>query len=127
MLLPSRLTSTSCERIFRLLHKNWQRCDISVSVVISVPVMWFKVRVPAGAVDFGLLQNAQAVSGAQPASYFVGTGSSFPLCKVDRQAEKLTTDLHLVLSLSVTGATPLLLYLYLCIRTEQHRWDIPPC
>jgi len=75
-------TSTTCERIFRLRHKNWQRRGVSVSIVVRLRVM-FKVQVPAGAADFGLLQNAQAVCGAHLAFYFVGTGGSFPWCKVD--------------------------------------------
>jgi len=87
-----------------------------LSVVIRLRVAQFKVRVPAGAADFGLLQNAQAVTGAHPASYFVGTGVSFPRCKVDGRAVKLTTDLHLVLSLSDQSHTatclPLPLPLY---------------
>jgi hypothetical protein len=32
----------------------------------------------AGATDFPLLQTAHTGSGAHPASYSVGTGSSFP-------------------------------------------------
>jgi hypothetical protein len=42
MLLPAKLTSTSCERIIRLLNENWQRWDISVSVVIRLWVARFK-------------------------------------------------------------------------------------
>lgn len=71
----NNFTATSCEIIFRLLHKIWQRWGISVSIVIRLWVVRFKVQVPAGAVDFGLLQNAQAISGTHPASYLVGTGA----------------------------------------------------
>jgi len=71
----NNFTATHCERIFSLLHKNWQRWGISVSVVIGLWVVRFKGQVPAGAADFGLLQNAQAVSGTHPASCFVGTGA----------------------------------------------------
>jgi hypothetical protein len=71
----NNFTATHCERIFRLLHKNWERWGISVSVVIRLWVARFKAQVQAGAADFGLLQNAQAVSGTHPASYFVGTGA----------------------------------------------------
>lgn len=75
---------------------------------------------------FALLQNAQAVSGAHPASCLVSIwwgGGLFNLVQ-SGQAVKLTTDLHLVLSLRLTGAIPLLVYLYLFIRIELHKRDV---
>ena len=119
-MVPAKLTSTSCEGIFILLPKNWKTQDSSVSVVIRLRVGRFEVQVPAGATDFALLQNAQALSGAHPASCLVSTGGLFNLVQSGR-AVKLTTDLHLVPSLRLTVAVPLLVYLYLFIRLEQHK------
>jgi len=42
------------------------------------------VRIPVGARNFPLLQNAQTSSGANPASYSVGTGV-FPGAKLPRR------------------------------------------
>jgi hypothetical protein len=50
---------------------------------VGVAMGWTAgVRSPAGTVDLSLLRRVQPGSGAQPASYPMGTGGSFPDGKV---------------------------------------------
>ena len=58
----------------------------------------------AGANQYLLLQRVQNGSGADPASYSVGTGISSPAGKVAKA--KLTTHLYLVPRLGICGVIP---------------------
>ena len=90
------------------------------------------IRFWAGERDFSVLQNAQTGFGAHPISYLMGTDVLF--WGLNGQGLKLTTHLHLVLSVTMSGGALLLhppspraflhiasrrgkahIYLYLCL------------
>ena len=63
------------------------------------------VRVAAGATDFHIFQNVDTGSQADPACYSVGAFKLFIRGQSGRDV-RLTTRLHLVLTLSMSGAIP---------------------
>jgi len=78
----------------------------------------FRIRV--GARGFSFLHTVQTGSGAHPASYSIGTGSPPPLpVKAAVFRVKLTTHLHLMPSLKISGAVTLLPLTYLLHGAES--------
>jgi hypothetical protein len=65
----------------------------------------FRGWIPAGARDFCPFQWVQAGSGAQPAPCLMGTSPSFR--NSSGRSVKLTTHIHLVPALRMSGTTPL--------------------
>jgi hypothetical protein len=87
-------------------------------------------RAICGAKDFFLLQIFQTVSGALPAPYSVGTGRLSPAVKLP--GCEITTNLHLVLMLSMCGAMSPFLHvpswfaqgqLYFCLSVNDMDWQ----
>jgi hypothetical protein len=79
------------------------------------------VRFPVGAGDFPLRHRDQTHLGAHPASYPVGTGGVHSPGQSGRGV-KLTTHLHLVPSLRMSGAiTPLPQYDFVAWCLVKHR------
>ena len=98
--------SSSCDQSVYLVTVLSKRRN---SVVSIVPRLWagrFRVQFPAGARNLSFLQNIQAGCGAHPAFHSVDTrvdmGGGVGSCR----AMKLTTRLHPVSILRISGAVP---------------------
>ena len=75
-------------------------------LIFTAPYCSVGVRVPVGASDSSFLQNVQTASGAHPALYSMGSGV---LSRgYSGRGVKLTTHLHLVPRLRMSGAIPLI-------------------
>jgi hypothetical protein len=67
------------------VEKHFYEYQYVAQLVQRRPTGWVAgIRFPTGERDYSLLHSVQTGSGAHPASYPVGTGSSFPWTKAAR-------------------------------------------
>jgi hypothetical protein len=108
------LRRSICEYKFTAISSTKWCQDNIVSIVTSIQAGQSGIWIPVGARDFPLLQNVRTRSGTPPpASCSMGTCGSF--CRGEsRRSKKLTTNLHLVTRLRLSGGiSPLPFYAFM--------------
>jgi hypothetical protein len=68
--------------LFHILLMQSRDSSVGIALGYGLDERGSRVRFPVGAGSFSLYHRLQNGSGAHPASYPLGTGGSFPRCKV---------------------------------------------
>ena len=89
-----------------LFQLSWYRTESVTVVVTRLRYGWTRVRIPKGTRNLFLSHNVYTGSWVHSASYSVGTGVLYR--GYSNQRVKLITHLHLLRSLRMSGAIPLL-------------------